>query len=291
MPTAFVLDIETEARHAEALAERLRAAWERPLAVLERPACPRVWIQLFFDDEPAMQRVAAEVRRWRGVRAAQPRTLRPRDWAESWRRHFRAQRIGRRLLLVPEGDPTRVRGRLRIVIHPGLSFGTGEHFTTRFCLESLDRLAATRGFAQSMLDLGTGSGVLAIAASKLGCPHVLGVDHDPLALESARANLRLNRLASRVRLQTLDLNEQPIPGPFDLVCANIYSGLLLACREALSNTARRWMALSGIRDTELDTVGDAYRDDTWREIARDSDGEWGGLLFERTGLKARRCRS
>jgi len=109
---------------------------------------------------------------------------------------------------------------------------------------------------------------------------VLGTDNDAQALEQARRNLALNRLSRRIRLAVMDITTAPPPGRFDLVCANIYARILIEVAPALVRCAQKHLVLSGIREHELDGVAETYLDLGLREIGRDGDGQWGGLVLE-----------
>jgi len=137
--------------------------------------------------------------------------------ALAWRRQFAPVRAGRGLLVVAPWHRGLAAPRVRIVIAPALAFGTGHHPTTRACLILLERL---RPRGARVLDVGTGTGILGIAAAKLGAAAVLATDNDPLAVEQARANLGRNRVARRVTVQECDLVPKCAP-PFDLALANI----------------------------------------------------------------------
>jgi len=157
------------------------------------------------------------------------RRLHPQDWAESWKRHFRPLAIGGALLIMPSWSRRRPRpGEAVVVLDPGLSFGTGQHPTTAFCLA---QLAAGRqpGRALSFLDAGTGSGILAIAAAKLGYAPAHAFDNDAAAVRIAKENARLNGVASLVRIRRADLTRLPRQSSrrYDLVCANLLAGLLV----------------------------------------------------------------
>jgi len=153
----------------------------------------------------------------------------PREnWAESWKRHFQAMEIGGALLIKPGWSRRRARPGQRVVrLDPGLSFGTGHHATTCFCLE---QLAACRrpGAGQSFLDIGAGSGILAIAAAKLGYRPVQAFDCDPEAIRTSRANARRNRVQDRVRPRRQDLARLPARSGrrWDVICANLTADLL-----------------------------------------------------------------
>ncbi|MGD0411032.1 MAG: 50S ribosomal protein L11 methyltransferase [Verrucomicrobiota bacterium] len=156
------------------------------------------------------------------------RKLPRQNWAESWKRHFKPVEIGGALLIKPGWSRRRARPGQRVVrLDPGLSFGTGHHATTFFCLE---QLAACRrpGAGQSFLDIGAGSGILAIAAAKLGYSPVQAFDFDPEAVRAGRANARRNRVGNRVRPRRLDLTRLPARSRkrYDVICANLTADLL-----------------------------------------------------------------
>ena len=283
-PTAqTVLTLETTAARADALAAALEARLHRTVIQLQRPGAATVWLEVYFDQEVQALLAQRALGRLPGVRGTGLRGCADRDWQSFWRHHFHAHDVGRRLRMVPqwESRSDRARGRIRLLLDPGLSFGTGEHFTTRFCLEALDRLCH-RPLPASMLDVGTGSGILALAAVKLGVRRVVAYDHDPQALVHARANLRRNRVLGRVTLAVHDLLQDPPPGRFDLVCANVYGQVLLEAAPVLARCTKRHLVLSGLREDELDGVAEAYRTLGGREIVRDGDGQWGGLVMDWT---------
>lgn len=166
--------------------------------------------------------------------------LQRRNWAESWKRHFKPIDVGKHLLIKPGWSRRRARtGQSIVILDPGLSFGTGHHPTTLFCLE---RIAKCRraGVKQAFLDIGTGSGILAIAAAKLGYRPVVAFDCDPEAVRAARNNVKKNRVEDRLRLRRSDLNGWPARAVrrYDLVCANLTSDLLLAHAEKIRNLVR-----------------------------------------------------
>ncbi len=279
-----VLTVEAREDGADALAARLETRWGRAAVQIQRPGSTRVWIELYFARADEALRAAQAALHWPGVLAARPRTCRARDWQAFWRRHFHTRDIGARLQIRPvwARTPPGARKRKIIRLDPGLSFGTGEHFTTRFCLEQLDKLCAARR-PRSVLDVGTGSGILAIAAAKLGAASVLAFDHDAQALEQARQNVRRNRAARAVRLAVRDLAADGFPkGRFDIVCANVYSRLLIEAAPGLARATRRHLVVSGIREHELDGVADAFIPGGAREVVQDGDGEWGGLVLSWT---------
>jgi ribosomal protein L11 methyltransferase len=145
--------------------------------------------------------------------------VRDRRWVEVWQRTLKPMRIGRRLLIVPRGcRPSRTGGRLQIGVRFGQAFGTGEHASTRMTLRLLEAHLVP---GDRVLDLGTGTGILAMAAARLGAGPVLAVDSDSVALRVARANLDDNRLRSAVTLWCGDAGRACDRSPFDLALVNI----------------------------------------------------------------------
>lgn len=176
------------------------------------------------------------------------------DWAEAWKQHFHVQHLGRRLVIKPSWlRYHRTGDEVVIDLDPGMAFGTGLHPTTRLCLEALEH-RAERGSLGRVLDVGCGSGILSIAAVKLGATRALAVDIDPIAVEATAANASHNRVGKRVRARdgTIPSNE----GPFDTVLANLVAGILieLAAHVADEVVPGGTLVASGIFiDREADT--------------------------------------
>jgi len=171
-----------------------------------------------------------------------------------------------------------------IAIDPGLSFGTGQHPTTRFCLDQL--LACRRQECrQSCLDLGTGSGLLAIAAAKLGYQKVHALDIDPVAVSIARRNARRNRVANNLRFRRGDVRALPLrpASAYDVVCANLLTDLLLQEQERIAAAVRPggFLVLAGILREEMPSVLDAYQSAGFRLIRSRCQGEWRSGCFRR----------
>ena len=166
------------------------------------------------------------------------RPFRDEGWALRWREFFQPLRIGRRLMVKPSWDVSPVkRADLLISLDPGMAFGTGLHPTTRLCLGALEA-AADRGLVANarVLDVGCGSGILSVAAVRLGAREALGLDVDPIAVEATAANAHRNRVARRVRSRLGSLpSGQP---PHDIVLANLIASLLVALAPALAAELR-----------------------------------------------------
>ena len=182
----------------------------------------------------------------------------PDDWADRWRDFHEPVSVGERLLVRPSWEEDR-RGfaGLEIVIDPGRAFGTGAHATTWLCLELLLGLADEGRAAGSLADLGTGSGVLAIAAAKLGCAPVLGCDHEPAAVEIAAANAAANGVA--ISVERINLREQPAPEAATWV-ANLTAPVLLPVAERLATAPKtpRTLIASGLLSREVESVSAAF---------------------------------
>ena len=205
------------------------------------------------------------------------------NWAESWKRHFKPIEIGAALLLLPSWIRRKPKpGQAVIVLDPGLSFGTGHHATTGFCLAELVR-CRKRGQRQSFLDIGTGSGILAIAASKLGYTPVAGFDFDPESVRVAKANAKQNRVQDRLILCRKDLTKLPLASArkYDFICANLISTLLLAERERIMNRLRPGgvLVLAGILKREFAAVQQAYEKAGLRFVRGRNEKEWRSGTF------------
>ena len=197
----------------------------------------------------------------------------PDDWAERWKRFHAPLLVGGRLYVRPPWEEPAVRpGVHELVIDPGRAFGTGAHPTTRLCLELLLELDAEGSFA----DLGCGSGVLGIAAAKLGWSPVTAVDAEVAAVEATRVNARDNGVALD-RVERWDLRRQPPPAA-DTVAANLMRPLLLRVAELTADRPRA-LILSGLLDHEADELAAAFA--PLGERRRLSLKGWSALLLTR----------
>lgn len=215
---------------------------------------------LFDDDADSRARVRGLVGGIGGSCAREPviQRLADRVWERVWLDHFHPMRFGRRLWVVPHGQsPGGGDDAIVVWLDPGLAFGTGTHPTTSLCLRWLDG-APVQG--KRVIDYGCGSGILAIAALRLGAAHVLAIDHDPQALEATRCNARRNgvedRLSVRAPLPTASVDDPPA----DILLANILSGTLieLAPELRLMTSADGRIILSGVLSEQAAAVSAAY---------------------------------
>ena len=213
---------------------------------------------------------------------------RDRDWSIAWRSGIRPVRLsfrGSSLVVKPTWRKVRkAPGDVVVEIDPSMAFGTGGHPTTRLCLRAILRLLKTGSLrpAPSVLDIGTGTGVLAIAAKKLGAGRCTGVDTDPVALKVARKNARLNR--ARVVVSSKPVEE--VPGTFDLIVANIVSNVLKRLAPVIVKKMRPagLVILSGILTEEAASVVDACAKAGLKSLKRYDSGEWCSLILGKTFL-------
>jgi ribosomal protein L11 methyltransferase len=201
------------------------------------------------------------------------------DWAESWKKHFKAMEIGRALLVKPSWIKRQPRqGQAVVVLDPGLSFGTGQHATTSFCLSEIVRLSGKTPAAKSFLDIGTGSGILAIAADKLGFAPVQAFDFDPESVRVAKANALTNKSSKSVKIFRGDVTKLPARAEkqFNLVCANLISNLLIAERKKIAARVKRdgTLVLAGILAVEFSLVQRAFEELGMKRVASRVEKEW-----------------
>ena len=199
------------------------------------------------------------------------------DWEALWRQHHRPVAVGRRLLVAPPWDVPRAAGREVLVIEPGMAFGTGQHATTRACLEAIEGAVET-GRVRSALDVGTGSGVLALALARLGVERVVALDTDPAVVPLARANLARNG-AARVALLAGPLTA--LRGRFDLVVANLLADAIVAEAGALAGAVGPGgrLVVSGLLAEQLPAVRAAYPG--WRVAETRPAAAWRTLTLVR----------
>jgi ribosomal protein L11 methyltransferase len=208
--------------------------------------------------------------------------VRKQDWAESWKRHFKPFTVGPQLLIRPSWSQRRTRpGQRAVVIDPGLSFGTGQHPTTRFCLE---QLAAARipSARQTFLDVGTGSGILAIAAAKLGYWPVRAFDFDPAAVRVAKENARKNRVNLHLtRGDVTKLARSVLK--YDVVCANLTADLLKSCAAKFAGLVKPdgQLVLAGILRTQIFSVRKCFELCGFLTKKSHAEGDWESLLLHR----------
>jgi len=200
-------------------------------------------------------------------------------WATAWMDRFEPLPVGRRLLIVPPWNSNVDTRRLKLIINPGQAFGTGHHPTTYGALATIEKLCAPRRFERA-LDVGTGSGVLAIAIRLMGVAQVSAIDIDALALDNARENAALNSLGGKIRFATTPLAR--LRRRFDLIVANILSSTLIAMAGALTRLLAHngRLVLGGILNRETAAVLGACRP-ALRCLGVRRDRGWSTLVLTR----------
>ena len=205
------------------------------------------------------------------------------DWAEVWKKYFNILHISDRLVIKPswlEYDPK--PGQKIVEIDPGMSFGTGQHATTAYCLKMVDKLIDGGG-VKTFLDAGCGSGILSIAAAKLGYETIDAFDIDPDSIMIAGENLEINGIATdKIKLDVADVAAYEAPhGTYDLVAANILAHILRANRDKIVSFVKPGgkLILAGILSTDFENTANYFSEAGLEQIDSFTEKEWTSGLF------------
>jgi ribosomal protein L11 methyltransferase len=244
-------------------------------------------IDAFFLSSRCDSALKSQVERFVNARAGKARLewniVKPEDWEHSWKRFIKPARIGKNFWVTPPWlKPPKFRQRRIIRIEPGMAFGTGTHATTRSCIELLEVVAAKiAGKKWTVLDVGTGSGILAIASRMLGATEIWAIDNDPIAVKVAQENLRSNGMAGAVILSGQKLGS--IRRSFTVVIGNLTAETIVELADALEKRVARggYMVLSGILRPKAGAVLRRFAPN-FRVLERRGKREWVTLLFGRT---------
>lgn len=206
------------------------------------------------------------------------------NWAEVWKIHFKPLEISPRLLVRPSWENVEQKeGQIQLVLDPGMSFGTGQHATTKFCLASIDEFLQKADHPLTVLDAGAGSGILAIAATLLGCAKpVRAFDIDPDTIPVAQENTERNGIAaSDIEFAVSALDDYQSDIQYEIVAANILSSALIAGRKKLLSLTKPggYLVLAGILATEYDKVKAAFEELGCKELRSAQEKEWRGGAF------------
>ena len=208
--------------------------------------------------------------------------LEDQDWSETWKVHFKPFAIVPGLVIAPTWEQYEAASDEQVIVmDPGMAFGTGHHETTRLCLELL-RESEPISSGGTMLDVGTGTGILAMAGLLFGARRAVCIDNDPEAVKTALANCLLNDLSSRMEVSGRDLKE--IEATFDLVTANIVHDVLLELSDDLDRVAGDGGALllSGLVDGQQgENITQCFGDKGFQLIEKRTDGQWCALLLKK----------
>jgi len=256
------------------------------LSAREDPSAPFLVVAHVPDDDDAPAAIEATERAlWhlqafglRPVGALRTRRVDDGDWTDAWRAHYVPQRVGRVVVVPSWLDEPLGPGEVAITLDPGMAFGTGLHPTTRGCLHLLQQVAP---MPADVLDVGCGSGILALAALQLGAERATGLDTDPLAVSATRENAERNGLGDRVTVFAGTLPPTP-DARYPLVLANLVAAVLieLAPRLAAHLAPGGVLLASGIIEPRAAEVIDAMRVAGLAVMERSDDGEWVSLRLE-----------
>lgn len=193
------------------------------------------------------------------------------DWETAWQKRWHAMPVGEHLCVRPSFCDPLEGDYIDIVLDPGMAFGTGQHATTQLCMEAIERVCEQEP-PESMLDMGAGSGLLAIAAGKLGAKGIVAIDNDPISVEASRVNAGING----VELESI-LDDRPPEQLFDLVVANILAGPLIEMAPKLAKCVGRHLVLSGLLREQVKSVSRAYVDAGMQVVRSDTQDEWASV--------------
>ena len=258
---------------------------------------PTKMVKTYFLDDPFLQEKIDAINAYMEAhighcpgRDPHPPTvtyLQEEDWANNWKKHFTPSRVGRRLIIKPTWEEFEAAEEdIILELDPGMAFGTGTHPTSRLCLETLERIFADPSINDSqvpltpdLLDVGTGSGILAIAAAKIGAKRVIAIDIDPKAVCVAGENIELNRVGDQVTVSSTPLGE--VSGAFSVVVANILAEDLVRMAEELVGKMRAggFLILSGILAEKENTVLDGFAGFPLDLAEMSRGGEWSCITF------------
>lgn len=274
--TWFALDVILAARAREAVEYALMEAGALGTEVA-REGGEFVTVAAYFDASPGIERVREaifEALRVYGlessdVRELKSREVEERDWLAEWKKSWRAVEVGRFVVAPPWSEIREDSTRIVIRVEPGMAFGTGTHETTRLCLAAIDE----HFHGGSFLDVGTGTGILAIAAAKLyPSARIEACDTDALAVQVAEENARLNGVEGRINFRAGTVEETTLSA--DMVCANLTADVILPLLPALLGATCGRLILSGILETQADEVRARLDELGVAGCAVARDGEW-----------------
>lgn len=196
-----------------------------------------------------------------------------KDWGENWKKHYKPVEVGDRIVIKPSWeDYDNSQGRILIELDPGMAFGTGTHETTSLCLRGLESYLKP-GF--TVFDIGCGSGILSIAAAKLGASRVLGVDIDPLSVKTSLENIEINKVEDCVSIREGDLLDN-VEGKADLVVSNILADIIISMLDDLKGHMSKngLFISSGIINVKEESVRKSLEEKGFEILDSIHDGEW-----------------
>ncbi|HEY5653143.1 MAG TPA: 50S ribosomal protein L11 methyltransferase [Pontiella sp.] len=275
-----LLTLLVAVQHVDYICEWIRDSLNKEPVEITQPMAEESLIEVYFDSLLEAKIAKRALPENLPIQTAEAKEYLEQDWTTFWKHHFQIMELGRNLRIIPEWELVPNDERINIIINPGLSFGTGGHFTTKFCLEALEN--SVRELApSSMIDAGTGSGILSIAAAKLGISKIDAFDYDPICVDQCVENAARNGVKEKITFFQADVLERGwYSEPVDIVCANILTSVLLEAAPLIKRAATKRILLSGIREIEGDAVAETFIQLGCREVSRDGDGKWCGIVID-----------
>ena len=267
-----------EPRWFEVHADALQAKAHNKLVIVHRPGRQRLELEIVCRSR---RDSLSLVKKFGGRIEALPR-----NWLKQFARvDSKPIKIGKRLVISNLGGTlvsrvSRHKGRSHLIIPASLAFGTGKHATTAMSLRLLERLTRDWKPGWSLVDLGTGTGILSLAANCFGAGRVIGMDNDPVAISVAKSNARLNKIRD-VSFQLADVHKWQPAQKSDVITANLYSDLVLEILPKLCDG--RWLVLSGILRSQQDELVSALKRNHFGIISAKRRGKWVAILMRRVG--------
>ncbi len=277
-------------------------AIEDPNDILEREQGPLTWdfadinvlehkgevavVKAYFSEEDNIEEVIKYINEKMeelkdlgidtGIAKVESEKMYEEDWANNWKKYYKPTKIGERIVVKPIWEEYEAKeNELVLELDPGMAFGTGTHETTRMCIQSLDKYVKKDS---TVFDVGCGSGILAIAAAKLGAKMAVGVDLDPVAVESAKENVGFNNLDN---IQILYGNlVEVIDGKADIVVANIIAEVICILTEDVKRVLKEdgYFITSGIIHDRVDMVTKKLEETGFEVVEINKDGEWNCIV-------------
>jgi ribosomal protein L11 methyltransferase len=301
MPKWIELSMQVDGEAAEAVAEVLRRYVHQGIVIEQHYAADEgfpgdpppegpLTVRAYLPDDQAASGKQREIEKalyylGRLYPLPEPRftLVEEEDWSEAWKAHYQPVRVGRKLLVKPAWLHADISPNdVVIELDPGMAFGTGTHPSTQLCLMALEDLIRP---GQRVLDLGCGSGILAIAAARLGATNVLALDTDPIAVRVAHENVAANSVRDRVHVERGSMESQlHAPRRFDLVIVNILAKVIIEmCGQGLGHVVRPdgHLVAAGIIDEQANEVASALEKAGLQVEARRQSADWVALITRR----------
>lgn len=207
-------------------------------------------------------------------------TVDDNEWNENWKKYFKAFEIGKKTAVTPSWEEYENTDNRKVIhLDPGTAFGTGTHATTSMCIEALEDEVIG---GESVLDIGTGSGILAIAAVLFGAENAMGIDIDELAVETAKENAKINNVSDKITFFAGDLAEK-VSGKYDIICANIVADVIIRLFENVKSFMHSdsRLIISGIINLREKDIEDAINRSGFKIIKKSCRGEWFSYILKK----------